>query len=117
MWCRLRWPLASARGSVKADLASVAEDGGEPKQAAHSPGGGPNQERRNSVLPSLGRPPAEPDQESGDDSDVSLGEPIRERELSLRERYARQTRAGSAERAAPADTHSGFPVPKHRSPF
>lgn len=78
----------------------MAEDGGEPKQATSDFGGGPNQERGQAAFLQLGQAPAELGQKSGDDSDVSLGEPIRERELSLRERYARQTRASSAERAA-----------------
>ncbi len=79
----------------------MAEDGAEPKQAAPRLGGGPNQERRHASLPTMSRPPTEVDHLSGDESDVSLGEPIRERELSLRERYARQTRASGS--AVPAE--------------
>ena len=106
--CRLTAPEPLTRISLSGELPSVAEHSAEPdqksspmvpEQATHR--NAPEQARRG---------------DRGDRSVASEGEPIRERELSLRERYAVGQTGGSGgdgliERAALMKTETAVQLP------
>lgn len=107
--------------SLSGELPSVAEHSAEsnqdhylrqPQQAMHA--GEPKQARTRGE-PEQAHSPREPEPEQAQRGDRSPppGEPIQQRELSLRERYARQTGAGEGlvERAALMKTATAVQLP------